>query len=121
MFFIEDDYIMPNEDCLICLDAIVNETNEISLNCHCTQNYHYVCLKKWVNERNCCPICKTVVKYQYKLDGERVEQDLYNYYYTYTYSHIFAFLYFYFMTFTMCYIIFAIYYRVYVFLVYGFI
>ena len=46
-----------NEDCTICLDAL--KSNENVINLPCNHYYHEDCIKRWLNEQNFCPVCRT--------------------------------------------------------------
>ena len=49
-------------DCLICLEPI-DETLEISdhIQFCCKQNYHFDCIKQWIDVKRTCPICKELI------------------------------------------------------------
>ena len=53
--------VFCENECFICLETINEPNAEILLKCDCSKNYHKSCLQKWIDERNCCPICKMVV------------------------------------------------------------
>lgn len=51
-------YDNDNEECVICLDDIKEDTYK--LNCQCkTSFYHYECICQWINDNHNCPTCKT--------------------------------------------------------------
>ena len=49
-------------DCLICLEPM-DETLEISdhIQFCCKQNYHFKCIKQWIDVKRTCPICKELI------------------------------------------------------------
>lgn len=47
-------------ECSICLDKI-KPKDAVGIK-HCKHIFHKDCIKEWVNLRNNCPICRTVVK-----------------------------------------------------------
>ena len=56
-----DYYInMNNSDnnCMICLEEIVNFDSNSKLPCGCINYFHGKCLKEWFNLNNYCPICR---------------------------------------------------------------
>lgn len=61
-------------DCSICLENM-NKNNEIP-NCIqfcCKQNYHFECIKKWVDENNTCPICRKVLNRNILVKLEQIQ------------------------------------------------
>jgi len=58
-----------NIECSICLECINNSDNIYKLNCdHC---FHRNCIKKWLNKKSSCPLCRTHVDadHRYVDDG----------------------------------------------------
>jgi hypothetical protein len=112
-------------ECLICLETINEPNAEKLLKFDCSKNYHNSCLQKWIDERNCCPICKMVINKQnhtliiYQYQNEDFERQSLLSLYNYILHYIFAVVYFYFITFTMCYLLFMFYYHILIFLVHG--
>ena len=45
--------------CLICQENFKNGENSINL--PCIHIFHYECIKKWLKEKKCCPICKFII------------------------------------------------------------
>ena len=57
-----------NIECFICfennkINKIINlNTQNIYIkNCNCNAYIHYLCLKKWHNINNSCPICRNII------------------------------------------------------------
>ncbi len=54
-------------ECIICTNKINNsKNNKISCNNGCTSYYHFKCFLKSGN--NCCPLCRSEVKTNLKID-----------------------------------------------------
>ena len=47
-------------ECIICYNYILNQSVK-KLICGCDCIFHYECLLKWFEERNTCPLCRTVI------------------------------------------------------------
>ena len=55
--------VLMNEECIVCLDIIKNETFSkgdyiIIPNCYCIYNIHYSCLLNCIKLKNKCLICE---------------------------------------------------------------
>lgn len=52
-------YIDPDSKCIICFDYLNNSSID-GVRClnHCSHNFHYTCIKSWLNYSNKCPICR---------------------------------------------------------------
>ena len=48
-----------NRSCMICLDDFVSKEKVIAL--PCIHFFHPKCIKKWIENKNECPICKFVL------------------------------------------------------------
>jgi hypothetical protein len=55
--YIIGEYNNNNEDCGICMEKIVDSENKI-VKLPCTHVLHYNCIKNWVCEKKCCPLCR---------------------------------------------------------------
>ena len=53
---------MENYQCAICIRDITKNVINLNMNyvtnCKCHYYYHLRCIKKWLNIKNICPICK---------------------------------------------------------------
>ena len=72
MFHLEDiiqryDNDNDNEECVICLDNIKEDTYKLTCQCK-TSFYHYECICQWLNDNNNCPICRTNFSINYSDD-----------------------------------------------------
>jgi hypothetical protein len=47
-----------NSSCLICLDHYI-DNDKIRVLSKCKHIYHKICIDKWVQKNNTCPICRT--------------------------------------------------------------
>ncbi len=54
-------------ECIICFDSF-NQSDTIPL-IRCGHIYHDVCLNKWLQKQNVCPLCKRVVVFN---QGEHI-------------------------------------------------
>ena len=46
-------------NCIICLSGIKIGDKEVTL--PCLHMFHYNCIKKWLYENMCCPLCKSEI------------------------------------------------------------
>ncbi|KAG8367443.1 hypothetical protein BUALT_Bualt16G0072700 [Buddleja alternifolia] len=46
------------EICIVCQDDLCQEDEMIGM-LECGHNYHATCIKKWLQEKNVCPLCKS--------------------------------------------------------------
>ncbi|KAG8389161.1 hypothetical protein BUALT_Bualt02G0200300 [Buddleja alternifolia] len=46
------------EICVVCQDDLCQENQMIGM-LRCSHNYHAMCIKQWLQEKNICPLCKT--------------------------------------------------------------
>ena len=46
-----------NKLCTICLSPLHKRRQSKQLSCECRVIFHNVCLQRWLNENNTCPIC----------------------------------------------------------------
>lgn len=54
--------INPDSQCVICFDYLINSSGDGVKCLHaCEHNFHYTCLKSWLNYSNDCPICRTKI------------------------------------------------------------
>ena len=48
-----------NLKCVICLSNFKIKDNEVTL--PCLHMFHFNCIKKWLYEKRCCPLCKSEI------------------------------------------------------------
>ena len=48
-----------NKLCTICLSPLHKRRQSKQLSCECRVIFHNICLQRWLNENNTCPICHT--------------------------------------------------------------
>ena len=53
--------VIKEEICLICLQNYNNQDKIISLTC--THFFHASCIKKWLEMKNICPLCKKFISF----------------------------------------------------------
>lgn len=54
--------ISPGSQCIICFDPLNNSSGDGIRCLHaCEHNFHYTCLKNWLNYSSDCPICRTKI------------------------------------------------------------
>uniref|UniRef100_M0ZSV5 RING-type E3 ubiquitin transferase n=2 Tax=Solanum tuberosum TaxID=4113 RepID=M0ZSV5_SOLTU len=53
---IETDERNNNDDCLVCLDEIGEETQVLRL--PCSHMFHGDCITKWLENSHYCPLCR---------------------------------------------------------------
>ena len=46
-----------NKLCTICLSPLHKRRQSKQLSCECRVIFHNICLQRWLNENNTCPIC----------------------------------------------------------------
>jgi hypothetical protein len=81
--------IYENKMCFICYEFKLenNETKELNLfydyikPCNCKGWTHNICLNKWYEKSNKCPICRSLVYKKYKYNNIILEKT--NYFYTF--------------------------------------
>jgi hypothetical protein len=66
------------EDCFICYQVIIDddEIKPIKLNnqifylkkCNCNGNIHMKCLDIWFTMHNTCPVCRSIIQKNYKIN-----------------------------------------------------
>lgn len=70
-----DEKVPPTDTCPICQDEMINGPEIRTL--PCSHKFHSDCIKKWIEMRNLCPLCKRVADIAHpvrELDDDR--QDL---------------------------------------------
>ena len=65
-----NNYDIENNECCICLNteyesSIYRLKDVISTNCLCNGYFHKECLVKWLNKKNSCPICRSIIPIQF--------------------------------------------------------
>ncbi|CAD8060458.1 unnamed protein product [Paramecium sonneborni] len=55
----EQELKEQESQCVICQDIIEDENNSQILNC--LHKFHIICLSDWLQQKSCCPICKSSV------------------------------------------------------------
>jgi hypothetical protein len=70
-------YIEPTNECLLCLEINTDDklvpvnlkTQQVYLKvCNCGGWFHIICLHKWYDVSNSCPICRVGMKKRYDYD-----------------------------------------------------
>ena len=47
----------PEKECIICFEKM----GDIECKLNCNHTYHYNCIKEWVEKKNTCPECRSLV------------------------------------------------------------
>lgn len=47
----------PEKECIICFEKM----GEIECRLNCNHSYHYNCIKEWVEKKNTCPECRSLI------------------------------------------------------------
>ncbi|KAI5954494.1 hypothetical protein KGF54_002269 [Candida jiufengensis] len=54
--------LLNDDNCVICLDDLmIDDTTKNIREINCCHQFHYDCLKKWINYSICCPTCRKAI------------------------------------------------------------
>jgi hypothetical protein len=56
-------------DCVICLEGLLSRQKKVVIR-SCNHAFHHVCLSRWLEEQNTCPICRTIL---FRKEKERMK------------------------------------------------
>ena len=51
--------LLENHICSICLEEYIKNDKVVNLNCN--HDFHWECIKLWLNENNTCPQCREII------------------------------------------------------------
>ena len=54
-------------ECSICLKKEIDDGDRIVKLCECNHEFHLNCFKKWFEQTNTCPLCRTEITYYFKV------------------------------------------------------